>query len=111
MTLSNDFRRKADLNNPPGMWTRFNPTLLAVQKAVFDGIIGDVHYLTSDFSAAAVGVRPEDHKTFSPDLAGGALLDIGPYPLVWVSTFGQPEFASRSFPDTRVGHDDPVSTP
>lgn len=32
------------------------------------------------------GKRPDEHRLFSAELAGGPLLDLGPYPLVWVST-------------------------
>lgn len=60
--------------------------MLAVQKAVFDGEIGDVRCVYSDLSIDAFGKRPDSHRVLSAELAGGALLDLGPYPMVWVST-------------------------
>jgi predicted dehydrogenase len=59
--------------------------MLAVQKAVFDGEIGDVRCVYSDLSMDAFGKRPDSHRVLSAELAGGALLDLGPYPMLWVS--------------------------
>ncbi|ORY35372.1 hypothetical protein BCR39DRAFT_509126 [Naematelia encephala] len=66
------------------VWTRFNPVLLAVQKAIHvDNAIGDVHCVYSDHSMALVGKEPDTHRCLSAELAGGPLLDVGPYPMVW----------------------------
>lgn len=71
-----------------GVWTRFNPTMIAVQKALFSGEIGDVRCLYADLSMDCYGKRPDDNRLLAAELAGGALLDLGPYPLVWVSFLG-----------------------
>jgi predicted dehydrogenase len=61
------------------MWTRFNPVIARLRQLVAEGAIGDVTSIYADFGFAS----PYDpaHRHWSPDLAGGALLDLGVYPL------------------------------
>lgn len=33
----------------------------------------------------AIGRRPDTDRVLAAELAGGALLDLGPYPWTWVS--------------------------
>ncbi|WRT68239.1 uncharacterized protein IL334_005215 [Kwoniella shivajii] len=76
--------RKKNLFLMEAVWTRFNPVLLAVQKAIHqENVIGDVRCLYSDLSMNSLGIRPDSDRLLSADLAGGPLLDLGPYPLVW----------------------------
>lgn len=71
------------------VWTRFNPTMLAVQKEVFSGTIGDIRAVYSDLSMDVLDSVADSHRLFAAELAGGPLLDLGPYPLVWVSAIFQ----------------------
>jgi predicted dehydrogenase len=61
------------------MWTRFSPLVQRLHALVGDGAIGDVSAVYADFSIAP----PYDpaHRLWNPDLAGGALLDLGCYVL------------------------------
>jgi predicted dehydrogenase len=61
------------------MWTRFNPLIARLRTLVADGAVGEVTSVYADFSAAF----PYDpaHRLWAPELAGGALLDLGVYPL------------------------------
>ena len=59
------------------MWTRFLPAMVAVREWLAEGRIGEPRQLTADFGFRA-GVNPEG-RLFNPDLAGGALLDVGVY--------------------------------
>ncbi len=61
------------------MWTRFLPTIQAVVKAVNDGVIGDVVELNANFHFQPD--KHDEHRLFNPALGGGALLDIGIYPI------------------------------
>jgi predicted dehydrogenase len=66
-----------------GMWTRFFPTTRAVRKLVQEGAIGKVISVT-----ASLGFKSESHfneRLFKPQLAGGALFDVGIYPALWIS--------------------------
>ncbi|WVR07379.1 hypothetical protein IAU60_004420 [Kwoniella sp. DSM 27419] len=66
------------------VWTRFNPVMLAIQKAVHqDDLIGDIRCIYSDHAMDAYTKRPDTDRLLSAELAGGSLLDIGPYPMVW----------------------------
>ncbi|EKU83496.1 Gfo/Idh/MocA family protein [Massilia timonae] len=61
------------------MWTRYLPAYLEVKRILASGEIGTPRQVVADFGfAAAFG--PE-HRVFNPDLGGGALLDLGIYPL------------------------------
>jgi predicted dehydrogenase len=59
------------------MWTRFLPALIAAQRRIADGTIGEVRFLMADFGFN----KPFDqgHRLFNITLGGGALLDVGVY--------------------------------
>jgi predicted dehydrogenase len=61
------------------MWTRFMPALGEVKRLIAAGEIGSVHQVVADFGFTAT-FGPE-HRVFNPELGGGALLDLGIYPL------------------------------
>lgn len=61
------------------MWTRFLPALAEVRRIVDSGEIGTVRQVNADLGFKA-DVGPE-HRLFNLVLGGGALLDIGIYPL------------------------------
>lgn len=60
-------------------WTRFFPTMAKVRELLAEGAIGDVMLLQADFGYRTPTVNPET-RAYSPELAGGALLDVGSYP-------------------------------
>ncbi|GAB2969372.1 Gfo/Idh/MocA family protein [Nocardioides montaniterrae] len=63
------------------MWAACNPVWRDLAARLRAGDFGTPRQLTADFSfLAAVG--PE-HRLLNPDLGGGALLDIGIYPLTF----------------------------
>jgi predicted dehydrogenase len=62
-----------------GMWTRCFPVVREVIRRIQAGELGEIRYLQADF-----GFRPEFNPTsrlFAPELGGGALLDVGVYPV------------------------------
>jgi predicted dehydrogenase len=61
------------------MWSRFLPAYRTLVSTVEAGTIGEPLLVESDFGFR-VPVMP-DHRLFDPRLGGGALLDIGVYPL------------------------------
>jgi predicted dehydrogenase len=61
------------------MWTRFMPALAEVRRIIASGEIGMVHQVVADFGFKAdFGA---EHRVYNPALGGGALLDLGIYPL------------------------------
>ena len=61
------------------MWTRYLPAYLEVKRILASGEIGTPRQIVADFGFAA-SFGPE-HRVFNPELGGGALLDLGIYPL------------------------------
>lgn len=84
-----DAARKADRFLMEAMWTRFMPHILSLRETVGSGAIGEIRTLTADFGFRGTGYP--DGRLFSPALGGGALLDVGIYPLTLAFLlFGQP---------------------
>ena len=66
-----------------GMWTRFFPATREIRKLVADGAIGKIVSVS-----ASLGFKSEpefNDRLFLPELAGGALFDVGIYPALWIS--------------------------
>jgi predicted dehydrogenase len=61
------------------MWTRFLPAFAEVKRIIASGQLGDVRHVHADFGFTST-FGPE-HRAFNPALGGGALLDLGIYPL------------------------------
>lgn len=61
------------------MWTRYLPAFDEVRRIIASGEIGAVRQVVADF-----GITPNagpEHRVYNPELGGGALLDLGIYPL------------------------------
>lgn len=72
------------------MWMWFFPALQDVKKRIDRGDLGELRQLTADFGFF-LKFDPK-HRLFNPDLGGGALLDIGIYPLALAFyLLGKPE--------------------
>jgi len=79
--------REKNLFLMEAVWTRYFPLSIYVREQITSGRIGPVARVLSDNSMA---LDPENsfsdgkHRMVNPDLAGGALLDLGIYALTWV---------------------------
>lgn len=60
-------------------WTRFIPSVQDVLQKINKGVIGNINYIKADF--AFHGSEIENKRLFDKELGGGALFDIGVYPL------------------------------
>jgi predicted dehydrogenase len=67
------------------MWTRFMPSVVEAKRIVDSGEIGKPANVSADFGFTS-DAGPE-HRLFAPELGGGALLDLGIYPLSMSSFF------------------------
>ena len=63
------------------VWTRFMPWVQEVQKVLQKGVIGEVLAVQCGFGQPLLHVE----RLTDPNLAGGALLDLGIYPLTFSS--------------------------
>ena len=61
------------------MWTHFFPAIIKARKIIKDGEIGEVRMLDARFSFLG-SQNPLDRK-LNKELGGGALLDVGIYPI------------------------------
>ncbi|MDQ1428357.1 MAG: hypothetical protein QOK39_1833 [Acidimicrobiaceae bacterium] len=65
------------------MWTRFLPGVVEIRRLIGTGVLGDIVTVIADhgkwFPADA------SSRLFAPDLGGGALLDLGVYPVSFAS--------------------------
>ena len=61
------------------LWTRFNPTISAIIDECKNETIGQIKQIYADFSFYKAS--DEASRLFNLDRAGGALLDIGIYPI------------------------------
>lgn len=82
------------------MWTRFNPATVKLRELLADGVIGDVQQLKIAFcTKMPISMKTMPwNRMYNPHLAGGALLDLGVYPLAFARmVFGRrPERISGS---------------
>jgi dihydrodiol dehydrogenase / D-xylose 1-dehydrogenase (NADP) len=80
-----DEAKKRNLFLMEAEWTRFFPLSIAIRNKIVNGDIGEVLRVSSDLST---GEAPEmyetSHRNVNKDLAGGALLDLGVYSLLWL---------------------------
>lgn len=83
------FAREKELFLMEAMWTRFLPVIVQARGLLADGAIGELRMVTADFGFR-VDVDPKS-RLFDPRLGGGALLDVGIYPVSLASMlFGPP---------------------
>lgn len=78
-----DCAREKKLFLMEGMWTRFFPVMTRLREIISSGAIGDVRMVTADFGFRG-GLDPES-RLFNPSLGGGALMDVGIYPVAFAS--------------------------
>ncbi|QKZ25079.1 Gfo/Idh/MocA family protein [Streptomyces chartreusis] len=61
------------------MWMYCNPLVRRLKALVDDGALGEVRHVQADFGLA--GPFPPSHRLRDPAQGGGALLDLGVYPV------------------------------
>lgn len=63
------------------MWTKFQPVTKMVKEAIHAGRIGSIKYINVRFGYYAE--RNSEDRLLNPTLGGGALLDVGIYPITY----------------------------
>jgi predicted dehydrogenase len=73
--------RKRGLFLMEAMWTYLDPTVRRITELVADGAIGEIRSVHADFGFPAE--FDPAHRLWDPALGGGALLDLGVYPVAF----------------------------
>lgn len=86
------------------MWTRFHPHMVRIREVLAAGTLGEVVTVMADhgqwFSSDA------EHRLFAPSLGGGALLDLGIYPVSFASmVLGPPDVVTARSTQAFTGVD------
>ncbi|KAH7156790.1 hypothetical protein EDB81DRAFT_787941 [Dactylonectria macrodidyma] len=84
-----DAAREKNVFFMEAVWIRFFPLSIQIRELIKSGAIGPVYRVLADlsFNTDLPNGRldyPDSHRMVNPDLAGGALLDLGIYSLTWV---------------------------
>jgi predicted dehydrogenase len=83
------------------MWTRFLPHIVKLRELLAAGVLGELVTVHADHGQWFAQDR--DFRLFAPELGGGALLDLGVYPVSFASmVLGEPA--------TVLAHIDPAFT-
>lgn len=84
------------------IWTRYMPSRKIIQDVIQSGVIGNVSILTANLSY----IISQNYRIIAPELAGGALLDVGVYGLNFATMHFGEEIerieSSVKFTDTGV---------
>jgi len=91
------------------MWTRWLPHMVRLREIIAAGTIGEVRSMTADHTQ----FMPDDpgHRINDLRLGGGALLDLGIYPISFASQlFGTPQSVQATATLKETGADAQVGT-
>ncbi len=103
-----DTARQANKFLMEAMWMWFNPATARAKALIDAGEIGEPRLLLADFGFAAP--QTAHSRLFDPALGGGALLDIGIYPLALaLYLFGVPQTVNGTAFIGATGVDEQIS--
>jgi predicted dehydrogenase len=91
------------------MWTRFLPHMLRIREIIAAGTLGDIRSITADHRQKL----PDDpmHRLNALELGGGALLDLGIYPISFFwDMLGRPATVKAMASFRETGADSQVAT-
>jgi predicted dehydrogenase len=75
--------RESALFAMEAMWTRFLPHIAVIRDWLAGGALGDIVTVTADHGQWFA--HDPEFRMFAPELGGGALLDLGVYPVSFAS--------------------------
>jgi predicted dehydrogenase len=92
------------------MWTRWMPHMIRIRELLAAGALGELRSLIADHDQKLP--TNVEHRIQNPDLGGGALLDLGIYPISFAwDVFGEPSSVyalSSPTPVTGVDQNDAI---
>jgi predicted dehydrogenase len=87
------------------MWTRFLPHMLRIRELLTAGTLGEIRTVTADHGQRFIPPDPTS-RLYDPALGGGALLDLGIYPVSFASyVLGTPSRVTAVSDPTTTGVD------
>ena len=103
-----DLARDRGLVLLEAMWTRWLPHMVRIREIIAEGTLGDIRTVLADHHQN-LPTDPE-HRLQNPDLAGGALLDLGIYPVSFIhDVLGAPAQVHANAVMTPTGVDQQTS--
>lgn len=85
-------------------WTRFLPHYRKMKQMIADGKVGAIQYINAEFGFKPT--PPISQRMYDPALGGGALLDIGVYPVfLALDILGKPDRIEASMTPAATGVD------
>ena len=104
-----DVARARGLLAMEAMWTRHLPGMVRIRELVRSGALGDVRAVFADHTQR-ISADPR-HRLSAMDLGGGALLDLGVYPISFAwDMLGAPETIAAAARIGETGADVEVAT-
>lgn len=105
-----DCAKKNDVFFMEGMWTRFFPISQKIKEIAKLKKLGEIRHIEADFGFGSWDNKEENdeqHRLYSPRLAGGAILDVGIYPVAYTTwlTEQTPENIAAFAHKTKLGVD------
>ncbi len=86
-------------------WTRLLPHYIKMKELIAQGKLGKIKYLNADFGFKPVPPFPS--RLYEPVLGGGALLDIGVYPIfLALDVLGKPDHIDAVMTPASTGVDE-----
>lgn len=86
------------------MWTRYLPHMARIRELIGSGALGEVRTLIADHNQNLP--KDPEHRLNDPALGGGALLDLGIYPVSFAfDVFGEPARIQAAASMTATGVD------
>jgi len=104
-----DLAAKNQLVVLEAMWTRFLPHMVRIREIVASGVLGEIRSVVADHMQDL----PDDpaHRLNAPELGGGALLDLGIYPISFIwDVLGAPRNIQSTAAFKATGVDGNVAT-
>lgn len=103
-----EIARKKNVFLMEAMWNRFQPVTGKVREIINSGMLGEIMHINADL-AFRFGFDAE-HRVYNPKLGGGSLLDLGVYPISYVSMlWGAPQKISAIVHKASTGVDEQVT--
>ncbi len=100
-----DFAKAQNTFIMEAFWTRFLPSYLKMKELLEQKKVGKIKYMNAEFGF--ISTPPFPTRLYQPSLGGGALLDIGVYPIfLALDVLGKPDHIDAVMTPASTGVDE-----